>query len=144
MALAILFREMGKIGTPSELDVELPEWDKPVSLEELIRETVRAQVRAYQRDQRSQHEALQKVAKAYLTEEMVNQGAETGKVALPKPERAGALDEEQLESDALVAFEKGRFAVFSCGRQSMELDEELDLQEQTEVHFLRLVPLVGG
>ena len=144
MALAVLFREMGQINEPTELDVELPDWEKPVSLEELIRETVRAQVRAYERERGSQDEALRKVAVAYLSEEMVDEGAETGKVAVPKPERAGALDVARLETDAIRAFEKGRFAVFASGRQILELDDQLDLQEQTEVHFLRLVPLVGG
>jgi hypothetical protein len=51
--------------------------------------------------------------------------------------------EAQYEK-ALRAFEGNGFLLFAGGRQLMELDEEIELRHDTEVTFLRLVPLVGG
>jgi hypothetical protein len=51
--------------------------------------------------------------------------------------------EEQFKR-ALVAFEGNGFFVLVGSRQAETLDEEFDVKVDTEVSFLKLVPLVGG
>jgi hypothetical protein len=51
--------------------------------------------------------------------------------------------ENQYEK-ALEAFEHNGFFVIIDGQQVESLDEVLPLGESSEVHFLKLVPLVGG
>jgi hypothetical protein len=45
---------------------------------------------------------------------------------------------------ALLAFERGRFALLCGGRQVTCLDDEVILRLGEPVLFLKLVPLVGG
>ena len=52
------------------------------------------------------------------------------------PERQVALAEQ--------AFTRNGFVVLVGDRQVEELDDEVDLSRDTEVTFLKLVPLVGG
>lgn len=51
---------------------------------------------------------------------------------------------EHQYAKALEAFEKNGFFVIVDGRQVEDLDEVIPLRESSEVHFLKLVPLVGG
>ena len=51
--------------------------------------------------------------------------------------------ESQYEK-ALEAFKHNGFFVIIDGQQFETLDEVLPLRETSEVHFLKLVPLVGG
>jgi hypothetical protein len=45
---------------------------------------------------------------------------------------------------ALTAFERNGFLLLAGKRQLIDLDEEIELRHDTEVVFLKLVPLVGG
>jgi hypothetical protein len=51
--------------------------------------------------------------------------------------------DEQLQR-ALEAFERNGFFVLVGDRQAATLDEEFDVKVDTEVSFVKLVPLVGG
>jgi len=51
--------------------------------------------------------------------------------------------ENQYEK-ALEAFAKNGFFVIVDGHQVEDLDEVIPLRDTSEVHFLKLVPLVGG
>jgi hypothetical protein len=42
------------------------------------------------------------------------------------------------------SFEKNGFLVLVDGKQVTELDSQLDLHEDSEIDFIKLVPLVGG
>ena len=54
------------------------------------------------------------------------------------------LNWEHQYTKALEAFEKNGFFVIVDGQQVEDLDEIIPLRETSEVHFLKLVPLVGG
>jgi hypothetical protein len=54
------------------------------------------------------------------------------------------LDWETQFRRACSSFEKNGFLLIIDGRQLTELDEPIDLHEDSEVEFLKLVPLVGG
>src|SRR5262249_39765595 len=50
---------------------------------------------------------------------------------------------KQLEA-AITAFARTRIVVIVDGRQATDLDQQIAVTPQTEVGFIRLVPLVGG
>ena len=54
------------------------------------------------------------------------------------------LDWEQQYARALRAFERGAYLILVDDRQVEDLDDEITLTADTQVAFLRLVPLVGG
>jgi len=54
------------------------------------------------------------------------------------------LNWENQYAKALEAFEKNGFFVIIDGQQVEKLDEVIPLRETSEVHFLKLVPLIGG
>jgi hypothetical protein len=57
---------------------------------------------------------------------------------------AAPIDWERQADAALAAFARNGFFVLVADRQVEDLDEELTLDEASEVAFVRLVPLVGG
>jgi hypothetical protein len=54
------------------------------------------------------------------------------------------LDWEMQCRRAYSSFEKNGFLVLVDGNQVTELDSRLDLHEDSEIDFIKLVPLVGG
>ena len=54
------------------------------------------------------------------------------------------LDWELQCRRAYSSFEKNGFLVLVDGAQATELDSRLDLHEDSEIDFIKLVPLVGG
>ncbi len=54
------------------------------------------------------------------------------------------LDWEVQCRRAYSSFEKNGFLVLVNGNQVTELDARLDIHEDTEIDFIKLVPLVGG
>lgn len=60
----------------------------------------------------------------------------------PRPPRP--IDWEHQARVAEDAFERNGFFLLVDGRQLESLDEEVELGTDSDVRFLRLVPLVGG
>jgi hypothetical protein len=54
------------------------------------------------------------------------------------------LDWEVQFARACSSFERNGFLLLVDGRQVSELDERIDLRADSEVQFVKLVPLVGG
>lgn len=54
------------------------------------------------------------------------------------------LNPERLANNAVRAFEKNGFFVLVDNQQVCDLDAEIDINVDTSVSFIRLVPLVGG
>lgn len=54
------------------------------------------------------------------------------------------IDWENQYQTALDAFERNGFFVLVGNRQAESLDESFEVRVDTEVSFVRLVPLVGG
>jgi hypothetical protein len=54
------------------------------------------------------------------------------------------IDWEEQYGRALEAFERNGFFVLVGNRQAETLDEEFEVKVDTEVSFVKLVPLVGG
>ena len=51
---------------------------------------------------------------------------------------------EQAYEEALTAFSRNRYFVLVDNRQVTNLDEEVYLKRDSQVSFLKMVPLVGG
>jgi hypothetical protein len=60
------------------------------------------------------------------------------------PAKFQPVDWELQLATALRAFETNGFFLLVGDRQIAELDEEIDIGPETEVSFVKLVPLVGG
>jgi ribosome-associated protein YbcJ (S4-like RNA binding protein) len=60
-----------------------------------------------------------------------------------KPTRRMVDPERQLAA-AVEAFERRRIVIIVDGRQVLDLDQAIVVVPDTEVRFLKLVPLVGG
>jgi len=54
------------------------------------------------------------------------------------------VDPERQLAAAVEAFERRRIVIIADGRQVLDLDQEIVVTPDTEVRFLKLVPLVGG
>jgi len=54
------------------------------------------------------------------------------------------IDWEEQYRQALDAFERNRFFVLVGDKQADSLDQEFEVKVDTEVSFVKLVPLVGG
>ena len=54
------------------------------------------------------------------------------------------LDWEAQCRRAYSSFEKNGFLMLVDGQQATELNTPLDLDEDSEIDFIKLVPLIGG
>jgi hypothetical protein len=61
-----------------------------------------------------------------------------------KGKRTTLIESEPLIAVALEAFARNGFFMMFDGRQIVDLDEVLTVEQDSAVTFLRLVPLVGG
>ncbi len=110
-------------------------WDfekRTVTLGELLRERVRREVEAFNRD----HPVVfQGLVQPEESERLLNGYRLT---------RDRTMDWEKQYERALKAFQTNGFLVIAGGRQIESLTEDIDLEEACEVEFVKLVPLVGG
>ena len=132
---------MGKTRpTFTDWELTLPEAIEieQISLRSLLTHIVRAEVSAFETRQ-SQRRLLR-----ILSPEQIQLGLEQGKV-----ESGGSELDQKVEVDAAVevalqAFEDGLYFVFVDDEQIEELDAIAPLKPNSQLLFLRLVPLVGG
>ena len=61
-----------------------------------------------------------------------------------KPQKRRQIDWQKQADLALQAFEQNAFFILVDDHQVESLDEFVELRADTQVSFLRLVPLVGG
>ena len=103
-----------------------------VTLRELIRQRIRKEVDEFNGEQ---SEVFSGLIQPTDTERVLNGY---------RLKSRRQLNWEHQYAKALEAFEKNGFFVIVDGRQVEDLDEVIPLRESSEVHFLKLVPLVGG
>ncbi len=63
---------------------------------------------------------------------------------LARPRKFQPLDGQEQYDKAVEAFQRNGFVILVNERQVENLDDWIEVQPETEVTFLRLVPLVGG
>jgi hypothetical protein len=103
-----------------------------VTLRDLIQQRIRHEVEEFNR---SQSDVFSGLIQPTDTERVLN--------GYRLKARRQLSWENQYEK-ALEAFKHNGFFVIIDGQQVESLDEILPLREASEVHFLKLVPLVGG
>lgn len=119
-------------GRGSGEEFVLPDLPDRVSVRELIRTRVREEVAKANAD-RSQPRRL--LVAPLEAEETVNGY---------RLREGRTIDWEGQAAIAVDAFQKQSFFVFVDGQQVGSLEDEVALQADSEVRFLRLTPLVGG
>jgi hypothetical protein len=103
-----------------------------VTLRDLIQQRIRHEVEEFNR---SQSDVFSGLIQPTDTERVLN--------GYRLKARRHLSWENQYEK-ALEAFKHNGFFVIIDGQQVESLDEVLPLRETSQVHFLKLVPLVGG
>lgn len=106
--------------------------ESALTAREILRRRVFEEVSRYNA---RQGEVFQGLVQPTDTERALN-GYKLGR---PRP-----LDWQKQFEQALAAFDKRTFLLLVGDRQVEDLDEEFRLSAETEVTFLKLVPLVGG
>jgi len=103
-----------------------------VSVREIIRARIYQEVQDYHRDRPSLFRGL---VQPSGTEKMMNGF---------KPKRFATISWEAQFEKACEAFQTNGFFILVGERQAESLDEEFEIKVDTEVSFVKLVPLVGG
>lgn len=106
--------------------------DERMPLREIIRARIYQEVRDHNQSTR---EVFCGLVQPSDTERTLN----GFKFSKPRP-----IDWEAQYARALEAFERNGFFVLIGDRQAANLDEEFDVKADTEISFVKLMPLVGG
>jgi hypothetical protein len=104
----------------------------PVTLRDLIRGRLQREVERY-------NEALPATFEGLVQPEESEAILNGFRMKTKRP-----LDWEAQCRRAYASFQKNGFLVLVNGKQVTELDQQLDLNEDSEIDFIKLVPLVGG
>lgn len=110
---------------------------EPATLQELLTMLVQSSVKAFIERQNTSS------ILPYLTEQEVQQSAETGKIGFGHVEDTRTPDEQQAIEAALLAFKDGLYRVFLRDEELTELTAPLSLQENDTLVFIRLTMLAG-
>lgn len=127
-------------GIIDELPLKLS--SERITLADLIQQKVIAKINQFNQNLKNQS-----FKNPFLTEaeNILNQATYQKRMEAQKKQmEAARLDPEKAGYDALAAFQKNAFFVIIDGQQKEKLEEELLLNDNSEVRFIRLTPLVGG
>ena len=110
-----------------------------MTLRQLIESVVRAEVTAFKERQ------LDRQFVHVLTSKQIEAGAVKGKIQsggsdVPLQE----VDAESAVGTALQAFEDGLYLVVIDGIEQTELDQQVFVQDESQIVFIRLTLLAGG
>jgi hypothetical protein len=112
--------------------------DGGLTLRDLIGRVVRAEVQAFK--ERQQERLLVRA----LTARDIEAGVVKGKVDMGGRDLDQKLDVEEAVGTALQAFEDGLYLVILDGTEQRNLDQEVRLQPDSRIAFVRLAMLAGG
>ena len=119
--------------------------DRDMTVEEFLTETVRQNVREYneRKDQGTILRLFSGSQEGETVEELLNYGAQTGKVSYGDPMDDRKADEKKAIVNALQCFDDGIVALFADGIRYTRRTETIPLKEQSEVTVVRLTFLAG-
>lgn len=108
--------------------------------------TLREVVVTAVRDEVANHAARERRRRLVrvLTADEVADGAARGKVDPEAHPAEDPVDADQAVAAALQAFDDGLYFVFVDDRQVEQLDDTIEVTDDTAVRFVRLVALAGG
>lgn len=110
-----------------------------LTLGELIERIVRQEVKSFQDRQHARQ-----FVRA-LTAEQIEAAAERGKIEMGASEVGiQAVDPDQAVGAALQAFEDGLYLVIIDDQEQRDLEQQVFLQTDSRITFIRLTMLTGG
>ncbi len=137
MNVKVTIKQLGKKRSKvSEADFWLS--NVPATVEELIKEAVKTCVSEY--NLRVEH----KEAGGPLTEAQIANMSEIGKIAFGINYGDRKADEDEAAGVALQAFEDGLVRIFKGNEELTDLAQNIDLQENDLLTFIRLTMLAGS
>lgn len=136
MLQLIVKEEVFGSGNTSSLPISFP--SSKLTLAELIQQQVAAKV-----EQLNEQIKSGEISTRFLSSKERLLNAKAYKKQVQAVENA-KLDPEKAGYDALAAFQQNAFFVLINGHQIEELEQELMLTADSEILFMRLMPLVGG
>ncbi len=125
-------------------EINLQLLSRKVAVRELIAQTVEKQLNALQDKSLSLEEINRKMNAQYLEDRDIEQQQCSGKIALARPEDSQMPALEREINKALQAFKNRRFKIFIDGDEVLDINEICTLKEDSNIKFVRLIPLVGG
>ena len=113
--------------------------DGGITLRDFLESTVRQQVGAFEKRQ-----ADRKFLRV-LTEREIAAGESSGKIDSGGSEiESQPVDANEAVTNAIEAFDDGLYLIAIEGKEYRSLDEQLFLEEDSRVTFIRLTMLAGG
>jgi hypothetical protein len=109
----------------------------PNSLRDLITQIVRINVEAY--NQKAEDGQLVQ----YLLPDEIDDQAETGKITFGERRNEKLADMNKAIDTAILAFQDGLVRAFSDENEITDLDEPLELRDESVLTFIRFTMLAG-
>ncbi len=122
----------GLLGAPDRLVLEFP-WEETLSIGELIRLKVEEEARRL-----AAMETLDQLPRR------ASLGREYQELTATPPPPPTPMNLATEVHKAQQAFANGRFLILVNGQRYTRLDEQVTLTPQTNIKFIRLMPLTGG
>lgn len=136
MSITLMVRDESATGESyNELPIELA--SERITVRDLIRERVRQEVNEFNRRQGEQN--FQGLVQPTDTERVLNGRRIEFRLKTPKQ-----IDWTEQYARAVDAFGRGGFFLLVGDKQVEDLEQELIIDPDTRVSFVKLVPLVGG
>jgi hypothetical protein len=136
MTIAIETKIIGLPDSEDEVyDLQIEDLPEYISLKDIIREKVRAEVKAYNANQKIGY------GREYRSFEDLDKDIRKGEVNV---KRVLVKDIEGEVSRAINAFNDGKYKVFFNGEQVNDLEEKIPTELDSTIMFVRLIPLTGG
>ena len=117
---------------------DLRESGDSLTLRDLITKIVLHEVEAFRT--RQEERRLTRI----ISRAEIERGVAVGKIDMGGRDLQQEIDPQQAVGTALLAFEDGFYFVFLDGAQQKSLDQTVFVRPDSQVTFVRLVPLVGG
>lgn len=111
---------------------------KDFTVRELLTQIILAEIESFRTRQEKRRIAY------ILSPAEIDQGVRRGKIEMGGQDLIQDVDEEEAIALAMEAFEDGFYFIFIDDKQQDNLDQQVTLKADSQVLFLRLVPLVGG
>jgi len=124
---------------PVRAEFEFPS----IQLAELIRLAVESQLREGDGRYKDGQEKFHGLQRQYLLNEDIDELAAAGKVSVDA-KFGPQLDQTACIEAALEGFRRKRYFVVANGTRPAQLNDSIILLPNTEVQFVRLMPLAGG
>lgn len=105
-----------------------------LTIEEIIKEIVETDVANYNEE---------KNLLKYLTKEEVDERASIGKIDFNERKNHNKQDLESAIKNAVLSFKDGIYLVFVNGEQKENIQELVEIENEDEILFVRLVMLAG-